>query len=104
MNYPVIELKDRPIIETTIAERQQQIDVVSHEVSGLRAVMGSINNLCDQLDERSTVAVHDMWPSCNPVCPFDAYFLHQGVDFRFRHFGGVTLPNGSPVSLTGRDD
>ncbi|KAG0704591.1 hypothetical protein DFH29DRAFT_1078180 [Suillus ampliporus] len=47
-NYSAIELKDQSIGDI-INERQQQLDAVSHEISGLETVMGSIEILHQQL-------------------------------------------------------
>jgi hypothetical protein len=50
-NQSVIELEDHSI-SAIITERQQQLDGVLHEISGLDTVMASINNLYRQLVEK----------------------------------------------------
>jgi hypothetical protein len=45
-NNPAIELKDNT------AECQKQLDAVIHEISGLKTVMDSINDLHQQLAEK----------------------------------------------------
>ncbi|KAG1868256.1 hypothetical protein DFJ58DRAFT_97554 [Suillus subalutaceus] len=56
-NNPAIEFKDRTVI---ITERQQQLDAVVHEISGLQTVMDSINNLRQQLAEKKDKITQSM--------------------------------------------
>ncbi|KAG1748696.1 hypothetical protein EDB19DRAFT_1683168 [Suillus lakei] len=59
-NYPAIELKDRAVIGAIITERQQELDAVLHEISGLETVMDGINNLRRQLVKKKDKITQSM--------------------------------------------
>ncbi|KAG1779540.1 hypothetical protein EV702DRAFT_1001467 [Suillus placidus] len=59
-NISAIELKDRTVIDVISTERQQQLDVVVHEISGLQTVMDSINNLHQQLSKKKDKITQSM--------------------------------------------
>ncbi|KAG1748694.1 hypothetical protein EDB19DRAFT_219301 [Suillus lakei] len=59
-NYPATELKDRAVIGIIIAEHQQELDSILHEISGLEAVMDSIHNLRRQLVEQKDKITQSM--------------------------------------------
>ncbi|KAG1747822.1 uncharacterized protein EDB91DRAFT_1245307 [Suillus paluster] len=58
-NYSVTELKDHGI-SAIIAVRQQQLDAVLHDMSGLEMVMDSIKNLHQQLVEKKDKIIQSM--------------------------------------------
>ncbi|KAG1771047.1 hypothetical protein EV702DRAFT_1202081 [Suillus placidus] len=58
-NHSAIELKDHSI-SAIITERQQQLDGVLHEISGLETVIDSINNICRQLVEKKDKIVQSI--------------------------------------------
>ncbi|KAG2141948.1 hypothetical protein DEU56DRAFT_271848 [Suillus clintonianus] len=58
-NYPAIELKGE-CISNIVAERQQQLDTVLLDISGLATVMGNIENLHKQLVEQKNKIIQSM--------------------------------------------